>query len=153
MSDGPNYTSYSLAELEDALRNIDRKLYPERVEIIGVEISKRLREQDKGPADSQPEQTYAPRPKRHWISGILVIIIGGVLFHFANLASESEALKETAAFEDALFFCPSKCRGQSSTRRLDRYRLPGIGLCEPGGGLEPWLAAPHERSGDAGNSR
>jgi hypothetical protein len=47
----PNYSEYSIAELQDALANIDKKAYPERVEKIESELSSR-----------QPAQSHSEEP-------------------------------------------------------------------------------------------
>ena len=38
----PDYSGYTIAELEDALANIDREAFPDRVERIKNELNSRL---------------------------------------------------------------------------------------------------------------
>ncbi|MEE4244850.1 MAG: RDD family protein [Kangiellaceae bacterium] len=44
MEPTPNYSSYSLNELYDALSHVDKETYPERIDMIRVEIEKRNRQ-------------------------------------------------------------------------------------------------------------
>ena len=39
--DAPNYTKYSIYQLEDVLRNVDGEKYPGRLELIESEMAKR----------------------------------------------------------------------------------------------------------------
>ncbi len=57
--DGPDYKNYSLDELVDAISNISREKYPERVKIIEEEISKRR----SGKSDITNSSSTTDKPK------------------------------------------------------------------------------------------
>jgi len=75
--DEPDYSTYSLDELEDARRHVDRARYPERLAEIEAEIERRGPERE---ADPTPERPFRPSdlmlPRR---SLAVYLVIAGVL--------------------------------------------------------------------------
>ena len=104
MSDAPDYSTYTLAELEDAARHIDKNRYADRIALISAEIRKRLEGQQPSITRKKDADNAAKRPRRRWLSAILVLIGGIALIALLQVFGASQSLKSTPAFEDALFF-------------------------------------------------
>lgn len=82
----PNYTEYSLSELEDALVHIDKKQFPERTQLLLQEIDFRAQKQETQVLSPKPEfkehlhrnliirywRGQVSLPMSYWVIGIIV---------------------------------------------------------------------------------
>lgn len=95
MIDKPDYTNYSLDELYDAERHIDREQYPDRADQIAAEI--RGRAADPSGVESALEQTRTPFQYTKRGLGLLIAATGGyslvvILDHARTQATGSLAI-------------------------------------------------------------
>ncbi len=148
MTDAPDYGSYSLADLEDALRHIDKDRYPDRVKLIEAEIAQRLHDLENPPPAAKKESKPKIRLKRNWISGLLVLVIGFSLAGFAGKMQESNALKDTTVFEDALFFARENAEVQGA---IGDSITPGMFISGAMSQEEDWSKGWPPRMKEAGN--
>ena len=74
----PDYDSYSLDQLYDSQRNIDRTLYPDRARRLDELIQRRETEpvSPKAPTEHSETRTPGRRPAMVTVVGIVAIIFG-----------------------------------------------------------------------------
>ena len=84
MTKEPDYSSYSIEELRDALSRIDRDAYPLRVEVLKQEIEKRVPvtpDTKENPVNTKTK-TVLKEPETKlsgWFTSFIVLIFGSLL--------------------------------------------------------------------------
>ncbi|MGS2721014.1 hypothetical protein [Paraglaciecola aestuariivivens] len=119
----PNYKQYSLAELKDALANIDKEQFPQRAQTLIEEINARGADLDKPitPEHSaQPEFNEEQHPNffirywkgqislpvSYWLIGVTANVVIVILSHFAQVGVENaSSAKLLGAYIFGLYVC------------------------------------------------
>ena len=107
MTEQPDYKKYSLAELEDALRWVNRHDYPERFEALTAE--RLLRQHQQAPNEHAPVSRDGPITRAATIIGasILTVFLGLLLLSFVVppllKADEPEVKQQIAALIESSF--------------------------------------------------
>ncbi len=110
--DEPNYGSYSLDQLYDAQKTIDRTLYPERARFLDEEIQRREAEpvSYEVPLEHSKTRTRSRRPAMATVVGIVAIIFGvfgsqshiGLLVYPWTVSAQQEANERMEKLEEEM---------------------------------------------------
>jgi uncharacterized RDD family membrane protein YckC len=127
--DEPGYESYTLAELQDALRWIDRGAFPERVEVIEREIRKRNDESPAaGKSKTEVALEYASPWQRRTVGFIVDLVLVGILWGITDNLLQMPLPRTLTAFGFGLFLFVyfsvfESVTGQSPGKKAARMRI------------------------------